>query len=97
MKPELGQVVYCIYHNVGIMVDKVAYVGIDSFIVESFSEATEEDSWVWEYNNYNNKWFTDLSKAKDKLLSIRRERDDYESTIVRVTDRWYGLEIQEEA
>lgn len=34
MKPRVGRIVYCIYGN-SILVEKVGYVGADSFIIES--------------------------------------------------------------
>ena len=97
MKPVLGKDVYCIYHDVGIMVDTVGYIGEDSFIVSSFNNSTEEDSWEWDYKDYNDKWFTDLSKAKEKLLSIGREKHDCEMNIVQKCYDWYELEFPEEA
>lgn len=44
MKPEIGALVYCIYGD-GILVDEVAFIGKDSFIIESFHNLTYEDSW----------------------------------------------------
>ncbi len=46
MKPKLGRKVYCIYGD-GILVDTVSFIGKDSFIIDSFGEETEPDSWEW--------------------------------------------------
>ena len=51
MKPEIGTKVYCIYAD-GILVDEVAFIGKDSFIIESFHNLTYEDSWEWNYEDY---------------------------------------------
>lgn len=88
MKPEIGTRVYCIYGD-GILVDEVAFIGKDSFIIDSFGSATYEDSWEWYYENYNKNWFTDIEKAKEELLDIFHYLDNVK--IVRVDDNWYQL------
>lgn len=94
MKPKIGTEVYCIYRD-GILVDKVAFIGKESFIIESFGSATEEDSWEWYYEDYNTKWFTDLVKAKEKLLALYEEESEENLKIVKVTDDWYQLQEDE--
>ncbi len=90
MKPEIGTRVYCIYGE-GILVDNVAFIGNESFIIESFSRDTYEDSWEWYYEDYNNEWFTELEKAKEKLLSIAEERYEERLKIEQTYDDWYEL------
>lgn len=96
MKPEIGSKVYCIYRE-GILVDNVAFIGNESFIIESFGIDTYEDSWEWYYEDYNNKWFTDIEKAKEKLLSIAEERYEERLKIKQICDDWYKLvEVEDE-
>lgn len=96
MKPEIGTQIYCIYRE-GILVDNVAFIGNESFIIESFGGATYEDSWEWYYEDYNNKWFTDLKKAKEKLLSIAKKRYEERLKIEQTYDDWYELvEVEDE-
>lgn len=90
-RPKLGQKVYCIYDH-GIFVDTVAFLGKDSFIVDSFSRATNEDSWEWNYNDYNVRWFTNLTKAKKALIEKFKDRWDGKLKVVEVTDDWYELD-----
>lgn len=90
MKPEIGTTVYCIYHD-GILVDKVAFVGTESFLIESFGSATYEDSWEWYYEEYKEKWFTDIEQAEEKLLSIAEEKYKEKLIIVKHSDDWYDL------
>ena len=85
MKPEIGTKVYCIYGD-GILVDEVAFIGKDSFIIESFHN-TYEDSWEWNYEDYEEKWFTDLERAKEELLS--KYGDSF--IIENVTDDWFQV------
>lgn len=92
MKPKLGKKVYCIY-DTGILVDTVGFLGKDSFIIDSFGPATESDSWEWDYDMYDNEWFTNLSKAKKKLISIYEDRCEGKLKIAKITDTWYALEF----
>lgn len=92
MKPGLGRKVYCIYSE-GILVDTVKFIGQDSFIINSFGEETESDSWEWQYDMYDNEWFTSLSKAKEKLISMHENRYDGKLKIAKITDTWYALEF----
>lgn len=93
MKLAIGTKVYCIYGN-GILVDEVAFVGKDSFIIESFHRSTYEDSWEWYYEDYGTKWFliTDFSKAKQELLS--RFKDGL--VLKKINDDWYELVEEDE-
>lgn len=92
MKPKLGRKVYCIYRT-GIMVDYVGYVGKESFIVDSYGFCTESDSWEWSYDMYCEQWFTNLSKAKKKLIDIYKEKYENKLKVVKITDDWYALEF----
>lgn len=64
MKPKLGQTVYCIYNEACILVDKVGFIGKDSFIIKDF---INYDRCEWFYEDYNDLWFTNLSKATERL------------------------------
>lgn len=96
MKPEIGTKVYCIYKE-GILVDNVAFIGKESFIIESFGGCTYEDSWEWSYEDYNSEWFTEPEKAKEKLLSIAKEKYKERLKIEQTLEDWYELvEIEDE-
>ena len=94
MKPGLGRKVYCICSE-GILVDTVKFIGQDSFIINSFGEETEPDSWEWSYDTYNEEWFTNLSEAKKKLINILKDRYEEKFQIVQKTDAWYMVEFCE--
>lgn len=94
MKPGLGRKVYCIYDE-GILVDTVKFIGQDSFIINSFGEETEPDNWEWSYDAYNEKWFTNLSEAKKKLINILKDKYEEKFQIVQKTDAWYMVEFCE--
>ena len=94
INPKIGTRVYCIYGD-GIFVDEVAFIGKNSFIIESFGSSTYEDSWEWYYEDYNKNWFTDLEKAKEELLS--RFKDECgELKIEQVYEDYYRLEEVDE-
>ena len=91
MKPEIGTEVYCLYRD-GILVNTVAFIGNESFIVDSFGCCTEEDSWEWYYEDYKEKWFTDLNEAKIKLILDYDDEYDGNLRIAKISDDWYQLE-----
>lgn len=94
MKPEIGTRVYCVYDEC-ILVEKVEFIGSESFIISSFSSATYESSWEWYYEDYDREWFTDLEKAKEELLS--RFVEDYDGNLVIVKyNNYYLLEDADE-
>ena len=62
------------------MVDRVGYVGKDSFIVESYGLSTVPSSWEWNYDMYGKRWFTNLSEAKKVLIACIDRTIDVEST-----------------
>lgn len=68
MKPSIDRKVYCIYNDECILKETVYAVGANSFIISSFGDYTSSDSWEWWYNDYNETWFTNLKKAKRKIL-----------------------------
>lgn len=91
MIPKLGQKVYCIYDNDCILVENVGFIGKESFIIENFWEDVYFDSLEWYYENYNDLWFTDLSKAKEKLHEIHFKQYGIKGKIVK-HDSWYDIE-----
>lgn len=95
MKPEIGTRVYCVYDEC-ILVEKVEFIGSESFIISSFGSATYEDSWEWYYEEYDRNWFTDLEKAKEELLSRFVEDYDGNLVIVKKCDAYYQLEDADE-
>ena len=95
MKPEINTKVYCIYHD-GILIDNVAFIGKDSFIIESFHNLTYEDSWEWYYEDYNKNWFTDFDKAKEELLSRYTKKYKDKFKIVKITDTWHQVFEEDE-
>lgn len=91
MKPRLGRKVYCIYGN-GILVDTVSFLGKESFIINSFGVETEPDSWEWDYDMYDNEWFTSLSKAKKKAIEKFKDRYNGKLKINKISDFWFEIE-----
>lgn len=89
LKPKLGRTVYCIYHDACIFTSTVAFLGEDSFIVDSFNNCTNEDSWEWSYGCYNLDWFTNLAKAKKYLRELLEETEGREFKIVKVDNDYY--------
>lgn len=92
MKPKLGRKVYCVYGKV-ILVGTAAYLGKDSFIIDSFGVETEPDSWEWDYDMYDKEWFTSLTKAKQKLIDNYKDRYDGKLKVTKMDDSWYTLEF----
>ena len=90
MKPKLGRKVYCVY-GTGILVDTVGFLGKESFIVNSFGLETESDSWEWNYDMYDEEWFTNLSKAKKKLIDNYKDKYDNKLKVAKMSDTWYEL------
>ena len=96
MKPELGTHVYCIYEEC-ILSQDVAFIGTESFLIESFSSGTNEDSWEWYYEDYNVNWFTDLEKAKEELRSlIIEEYNDDNFEIIQTYSDYYAIDWGDE-
>lgn len=91
MKPKIGTRIYCIYGD-GILVDEVAFLGKESFIVASLSDDTEPDSWEWRYKDYEKNWFTSLAKAKKELRNLWEGifKDGFK--IIKVSDTWYQID-----
>jgi hypothetical protein len=92
MTPKLGQKVYCVYNDDCILVETVGFIGKYSFIIENFADDVNFDSLEWFYEDYNDLWFTDLSKAKKRLREIYYER--YKTKAKKITNRgdWYEVE-----
>jgi hypothetical protein len=94
MKPSIGREVFCVYDDSCILIEKVFAVGDDCFIISSFSPYTRSDSWVWWYDDYNETWFTNLEKAKKKLLKILKK--DYPNSKFRFVEDEKSIEVIEE-
>lgn len=92
MKPKLGRKIYCIY-GTGILVDTVGFLGKDSFIIDNFGPSTKSDSLEWEYNMYDIEWFTNISKAKKKLISMYEDRYEGKLKVTKTSDTWYALKF----
>lgn len=92
MKPKLGRKVYCVY-GIGIFVNTVGFLGKESFIVNSFGSGTESDSWKWDYDMYDIECFTDLSKAKKKLIDNYKDKYEGKLKVTKISDIWYTLEF----
>lgn len=92
MKPKLGRKVYYIY-GTGILVDTVGFLGKKSFVVDSFGPETKSDSWEWDYDMYDIEWFTNLSKAKKKLIDNYKDKHEGKLKVTKMDDSWYTLEF----
>lgn len=89
MKPKLGKKIYYIFGD-GIFVDKVGYLGKESFILDSFNNCMIFETLEWNYDDYNIKWFTSLTKAKEQL---RKLFGDQKIKIKKMDDSWYEAEM----
>lgn len=90
MQPKLGQKVYFIY-GTQIIKDTVGYLGKDSFVVNSIHDTcTERDSLIWDFEDYDVEWFTNLNKAK---AALKNRFDDYEGrlTFTKIFENVYDL------
>lgn len=90
MKPKLGRRVYCIY-NEAILVETVAFIGQESFIVSSFGNDTNEDSWEWWYEDFEKTWFTSISKAKKCILSSFEEKYGCKFKLKKLYEDYYEV------
>ena len=72
MKPKLGRVVYTVYQN-DITKNKVAFLGKESFITDSYGGLFIDDSWEHYYDNYGHTWFTTLKDAKKYVMESLTE------------------------
>ena len=91
LKPTLGRKVYCVYDGIYILVKTVGYIGKESFIIEAFSEDYCFDSFEWYYNGYNETWFTDLTKAKKKLLEVAYRAEGKKLKVIKKADDYYEV------
>lgn len=82
MKPNIGDVVYCIYDG-SLAKDKVGYIGKDSFILDEISPSVKLEACCFFYDEYNINWFSTFKEAKTALLSkyknakLKKITDDY--------------------
>lgn len=91
MKPRIGRKIYCVYED-AILVKEVAFLGKESFIIDSFGSDTAEDSWEWCYKDYDKEWFTSITKAKKELCSRFKKDFGDKVKVVKMADDWYVLE-----
>ena len=89
MKPKLGKKIYYIFGD-GILVDKVGYLGKESFIIDSFDDCMIFETFEWRYDDYNIKWFTNIANAKKEL---RKLFGDQKIKIKKMGDDWYEADI----
>lgn len=75
MKPGLNRTVYVLQFK-KIVKTKVCYVGVNSFLTENSLNV----NMPYYYNDYNERWFTSLYKAKSKLLN--KYKSVYPNSIV---------------
>lgn len=61
-KPKIGKKIYTIWTG-DIIEDRVGYLGKDSFLLEGYDMKVEPEYY---YEDYNEKWFTSLAKAKKR-------------------------------
>lgn len=92
MKPKIGRKVYCIYGEC-ILVETVGFVGKDSFIIENFNVSVCDNSLEWFYEDYNNEWFTSLTRAKKALIDKCSDKYDGKIKIFKVSDSAYILDV----
>ncbi len=90
-KPPIGKKVYCIYYDDCIIVEEVGYLGKESFIIAAFDDSYNFDSFEWYYKDYNETWFTNLAKAKKKLLEVADREDKEELKVVKINDTYYEV------
>ena len=98
MKPKIGRKVYCIYYGFtegAISIEKVGFLGKDSFIVEDFSDYREFDSLEWFFNDYGKTWFTSLAKAKKTIFEQNPDLDKKHYRLEKVYDDYYEIQEKE--
>ena len=64
MKPRIDRIVYTIYQD-QITENTVKFLGKESFIIANYEECIA--GYEFNYDEYNEYWFTSLSKAKAKM------------------------------
>ena len=93
LKP-LGTKLYCLY-NGSIIVNHVGYIGEDGFIIEEYSDDLMPDSVRWFWEDYEETWFTSLTKAKKRLLK-EMTKDGEKGQVVQISDDYYEFKTKEE-
>lgn len=91
---KLGTKVYCLYKG-SIIVNHVGYIGKDGFIIEEYSDELMPDSVRWFWEDYEETWFTSLTKAKKQLLTEMTE-DGEKGQVVQIADDYYEFKTKEE-
>lgn len=90
-KPRIGQKVYCIYED-SILAQEVFMIGKDSFLLYPYG--TLEDSWEWGYEDYEETWFTSLSRAKKRLLETVYQEEGEKLYVEKLSDDYYEVRIK---
>lgn len=78
MQLKLGDTIYGIYRGECILPYTVYALGFNSFIVDGYRNK-EDDAQEWWFDDFGEKWFTDLKAAKRKLWKLHgNNRTKYE-------------------
>lgn len=91
---RLGTKVYCLYKG-SIIVNHVGYIGGDGFIIQEYSDDLMPDSVRWFWEDYEETWFTSLTKAKKRLLA-EMTKDGKKGKVVQIADDYYEFKTMEE-
>lgn len=93
MTPKLGEKVYVIYGN-SISLEKVGYIGKDSFIIEAFESGVHFDFLEWNFADFEKNWFVSLTKAKEALLLEAKTlcRKNEKAKIVKLDKDYWEVE-----
>lgn len=70
MKVRPNQQVYCIFQD-SILAYRVYAVGDTFFMLDPHGSV--EESWEWDFEDFEKTWFKSLSKAKKALLAKQKE------------------------
>ena len=88
---RLGTKVYCLYKG-SIIVNHVGYIGEGGFIIEEYSDDLMPDSVRWFWEDYEETWFTSLTKAKKQLVKDMKQPGQ----VVQIADDYYEFKTKEE-
>lgn len=97
MKPRIGRRVYVPNSLFFIYAPKVYAIGKESFITDNFSSIEYPDEAELRFEDYNETWFTSLSKAKKILLNDWKEMyPNSKVKLVKCDEDYYELQGAEE-
>ena len=91
MKPEINSKIYVIYRE-SIILDEVKWIGKEDFVTEQMLDGFIEEDYKHplRYDEFNEKWFIELSKAKEYLFnSINIPNEDLD--IVNHHNKWWEI------